>query len=88
MCWYHRKNPSGSNPGPFVIILFVKIKEYRTFLIIALRTFKGYIIPGGPQKNGTVDTVDFQDFALINSFFFPPGWIEQLFFIENFSFHE
>ena len=24
---------------------------------------------GWPRKNGTVDTVDFQDFALINSYF-------------------
>ena len=25
---------------------------------------------GWPRKNGTVDTVDFQDIALINSYFF------------------
>ena len=29
-------------------------------------------IPGGPQ-NGTVDTVDFQDFALIKSYLGKPG---------------
>ena len=34
-----------------------------------------------PNKNGTVDTVDFQDFALINSYFFSPCWIEHLFLI-------
>ena len=28
------------------------------------------LIPGGPQKNGTVDTVNFQDFALINNYRF------------------
>ena len=27
-----------------------------------------YIYTGWPRKNGTVDTVDFQDFALINSY--------------------
>ena len=30
-------------------------------------------------KNGTVDTVDFQDFALINSSLFSPCLIEHLF---------
>ena len=55
-------------------------------------------IPGGPKKNGTVDTVDFQDFALINSYLFSPCWIEHLFLIiitprssnlvENFLFYE
>ena len=53
---------------------------------------------GWPTKNGTVDTVDFQDFALINSYLFSPCWIEHLFpiiitprssnLVENFSFHE
>ena len=38
-------------------------------------------IPGGPQKNGTVDTVDFQHFALINSYLFSPCWTEHLFLI-------
>ena len=28
-----------------------------------------YFYTGWPRKNGTVDTVDFQDFALINSYF-------------------
>ena len=27
-------------------------------------------IPGGPEKNGTVDTVDFSGFALNNSYLF------------------
>ena len=53
---------------------------------------------GWPNKNGTVDTVDFQDFALINSYLFSPCWIEHLFLIiitprssnliENFLFYE
>ena len=53
---------------------------------------------GWPNKNGTVDTVDFQDFALINSYIFSPCWIEHLFLIiitprssnlvENFLFYE
>ena len=30
-----------------------------------------YAYTGWPTKNGTVDTVDFQEFALINSYFFP-----------------
>ena len=34
---------------------------------------------GWPQKNGTVDTVDFQDFAPINSYLFSPCWIERLY---------
>ena len=52
-------------------------------------------IPGGPPTNGTVD---FQDFALINSYLFSPCWIEHLFLIiitprssnlvENFLFYE
>ena len=55
-------------------------------------------IPGGPPKNGTVDKVDFQDFALINSYLFSPCVIEHLFLIiitprslnlvENFFFYE
>ena len=36
---------------------------------------------GWPTKNGTVDTVDFQDFALINSYLFSPCWIEYFFLI-------
>ena len=52
-------------------------------------------IPGGPPKNGTVD---FQDFALNNSYLFSPCWIEHLFLItitprssnlvENYLFYE
>ena len=55
-------------------------------------------IPGGPKKPGTVDTVDFQDFAIINSYLFSSCWIEHLFIIiitprssnlvENFLFYE
>ena len=57
-----------------------------------------FAIPGGKTKNGTVDTVNFQDFALINSYLFSPCWIEHLFFIittprssnlvENFLFYK
>ena len=36
---------------------------------------------GWPIKKWTVDTVDFQDFALINSYLFSPCWIEHLFLI-------
>ena len=43
--------------------------------LLNMRPFKrnpeGDTIPGGP-KNGTVD---FQDFALINSYLFSPCWI-------------
>ena len=52
------------------------------------------VIPGGPKKNGTVDTVHFS--GLINSF--SPCWIEHLFLViitprssnlvENFLFYE
>ena len=31
---------------------------------------------GWPNKNGTVDTVHFQDFDLINSYPFSPCWID------------
>ena len=53
---------------------------------------------GWPRINGTVDTVDFQDFALINKLISSLCWIEHLFpiiitsrssnLIENFSFYE
>ena len=53
---------------------------------------------GWPEKNGTVDTVNFQDFTLINNYLFSPCWIEHLFLIiitprssnlvENFLFYE
>ena len=42
---------------------------------------KSKLATGWPPKNGTVDTVDFQDFALSNSYLFPPCWIEHRFLI-------
>ena len=40
-----------------------------------------FMYTGWPTKNGTVDTVNFQDFALINIYLFSPCWIEHLFLI-------
>ena len=59
-------------------------------------SFSGFVITRA--FHGTVDTVDFQDFALINSYLFSPCWIEHPFLIirtprssnlvENFLFYE
>ena len=38
-------------------------------------------IPCGQKKHGTVDTVDFQDFARINIYLVSLCWIEPLFLI-------
>ena len=55
-------------------------------------------IPGGPKKTEQSIQTIFQDFALINSYFCSPCWIEHLFLIiitprssnlvENFLFYE
>ena len=57
-----------------------------------------FAIPGGPIKTEQSIQSIFQDFALINSYLFPPCWIEHLFLItitprssnlvENFLFYE
>ena len=41
--------------------------NYNETVTIDRSTFSPYT--GWPRNNGTVDTVDFQDFALINSYF-------------------
>ena len=48
--------------------------EMASGIMIALCDF--FFIPGGPQKNGTVDTVDFQHFALITSYLYSPRWLD------------
>ena len=73
---------------------WVTCPHFRTEVIVTTETEKkhlgigfeildssSYNNTGWPNKNGTVDTVDFQDFALINSYLFSPCWIEHLFLI-------
>ena len=78
--------------GVYLYLKFVNIGSFGHFAPM-LNSYTGW-----PNKNGTVDTVNFQDFALINSYNFSPCWIEHLFLIiitprssnlaENFLFYE
>ena len=75
----------------------IKVSLYRLLLLILL-IFFFFCIPGGPQKTEQSIHTIFQDFVLINSYFFSPCWIEHLFLIiitprssnsvENFLFYE
>ena len=71
------------------------LNEVKINLIVKFANLAGKSYTGWPKKTGTVD---FQDFALINSYLFSPCCIENLFLIiitprssnlvENFLFYE